>query len=313
MRRLLVVAAALLGLCAPADAGDLAITDDAGRRVIVPDHPVRIVSLDDMSLTVPLLELGVIPIGSQGRLDQAGRPFVRSSRTLTGLDFDNTGMAFLGMNPVDVEAVAALKPDLIVTLRVRPTPPAQLQQIAPTVVIDDLERDPVAIYALLGEITGRQSEAARLERDYREKIAELRRLMPPGGLSASVITATADGKITVEHTYGSLGAVLRDAGFRFPPLIDALPRGGSASLSSEALPDLDADILFDTYRNDRGERPDDARARLEAMLPDACTFLRACRDGRYVIIPRDDAKSFSYRAKAMIVQQMLMIFAPSNN
>lgn len=302
MRRLLVVAAALLGLCAPADAADRTVTDDAGRRIVVPDHPVRVVSLDDMSLTVPLLELGVIPIGSQGRLDKAGRPFVRSSRALTGLDFDNTGMAFLGMNPVDVEAVAALKPDLIVTLQVRSTPIGQLQQIAPTVVIDDLKRDSAAIYALLAHITGRQAEAAKLEQSYRDEIAELRRLMPAGGLSASVITATADGKIAVEHTYGSLGTVLRDAGFRFPPLVDALPRGGSVTLSPEALPELDADILFDTYRNDRGEQPDDARARLEAMLPDACTFLRACRDGRYFIVPRDDAKSFSYSAKSKAVR-----------
>lgn len=34
-------------------------TDDLGRKVTVPAHPKRIVSLHDLDITIPLIELGV--------------------------------------------------------------------------------------------------------------------------------------------------------------------------------------------------------------------------------------------------------------
>jgi iron complex transport system substrate-binding protein len=36
-------------------------TDDLGRKVVVPVHPKRIVSLHDLDITIPLIELGVPP------------------------------------------------------------------------------------------------------------------------------------------------------------------------------------------------------------------------------------------------------------
>lgn len=45
------------------------------------------------------------------------------------------------------------------------------------------------------------------------------------------------------HSYHSLGRVLRDAGFRFPPLIESIPEGGRMDVSAERLPEL-MPILF---------------------------------------------------------------------
>ena len=42
-------------------------TDDLGRVVTVPRHPQRIVSLHDLDITIPLIELGVPPVASHGR------------------------------------------------------------------------------------------------------------------------------------------------------------------------------------------------------------------------------------------------------
>lgn len=283
-------------------AQDRMVTDDLGRRIAVPEKPVRIVSLDDVSLTVPLFELGAVPIASEGRIDARGHTFIRSSLMVTGRDFDNTGMTFLGRNPVDVEVVAQLRPDLIVILKSRPTPPEQLQAIAPTVVIDDIKRSSAQIYELLAELAGKERELQVLRKRYDTQIAQLKRIAASrGATSVSILNATEDGKIGVEHTYGSLGAVLRDAGFSFPPLVDRLAPNGSAAFSAEALPELDADIIFDTYRNDKDETPDDARARMAALLPDYCRFLSACRQGRYYIVPRDEAKSITYAARMMAV------------
>lgn len=54
------------------------------------------------------------------------------------------------------------------------------------------------------------------------------------------------------HSYHSLGRVLRDAGFRFPPLIESIPEGGRMDVSAERLPELDADFVFATWRGDTG-------------------------------------------------------------
>lgn len=277
------------------------IVDDAGRRVEISDRPLRIVSLDDADLTVPLLELGIVPIASQGRLGRNGHHFLRSGLTLTGLDFDNTGMTFLGMQPVDVEAVAALKPDLILTFKSRPTPPEQLQAIAPTVVIDDVVRGPDGIYDILAELTGQQEVLAMLRRRYLAQISQLRKSAGENPPTISVISATGDRKLSVERSYGSIGLVLRDAGFASPELTRRIPANSGAVFSPEALPEFDADIIFDTYRNDRNETAENAKQRLESMMPGYCRFLRACRNGRYYFLPRDEAKSTTYAARMMAI------------
>lgn len=275
------------------------IIDDTGRLVEIGERPQRIVSLDDADLTVPLLELGVVPIASQGRLGRGGHHFLRGGLTLTGQDFDNTGMTFLGMQPVDVEAVAALRPDLIITFKGRSTPPEQLQAIAPTVVIDDIARGPDGIYDILADLTGRQATLDLLKRRYRAQIAQLRLMAGDKPPVISVISATGDRKLSVERSYGSIGLVARDAGFASPALTKTIAENSGAVFSPEALLDFDADLVFDTYRNDRNETAKDARRRLENMLPGYCRFLRACREGRYYFLPRDEAKSTTYAARMM--------------
>lgn len=285
------------------------LVDDAGRRVTVPDRPLRIVSLDDADLTVPLLELGIIPIASQGRMGRDGKPFIRSSRTLTGLDFDNTGMEFLGMHPIDVERLAALKPDLILILKGRPTPAEQLQAIAPTVVIDELTRNPDGVYALLAELTNRRQALDVLKRRYEAQIEQLRGMAGESPPMISVIAASSDRKINVERSYGSIGLVLRDAGFPSPRLTRTIAENSDAVFSPEVLPEFDADVIFDTFRNDRNETWRDAHGRMEALLPGYCRFLRACRDGRYYFLPRDEAKSTSYAARLMAIAMITGIMS----
>ena len=43
-----------------------------------------------------------------------------------------------------------------------------------------------------------------------------------------------NGKVTVHYSYHALGRVLRDAGFRFPPLIDKIPDGQRIDVSAAA-------------------------------------------------------------------------------
>ncbi|MCV6069880.1 iron-siderophore ABC transporter substrate-binding protein, partial [Escherichia coli] len=94
------------------------------------------------------------------------------------------------------------------------------------------------------------------ERRYQAQINALKATLDSQKITVSVIQAN-QGKINVMHSYHSLGRVLRDAGFRFPPLIESIPEGGRMDVSAERLPELDADFVFATWRGDNGGKPQD--------------------------------------------------------
>lgn len=298
-------ALALAALAAPAFAQDTrTFADDAGRSVEIPAEPQRIVSLHDLSITLPLLELGVTPVGSHGRTTAEGVPFIRASKVLTGIDFDNSDILFMGNLPADIEAIAAIEPDLIITTPWQTAPLEQLELIAPTIVLDDTQRGDYGLYEALAEITGTRDRYETLESRYADQIAQIRRLIDTENVTVNVIQGV-NGEVLSWHTYGTLGRVLRDAGFSFPERVDAIPEGEFVRLSGESLPELDADILFVTYRTDALETPADAVAYLEQVMPNFCDFLHACRNNQMIVMPREEASSSSYYALGVMAYTVL--------
>ncbi|WEF30027.1 ABC transporter substrate-binding protein [Klebsiella aerogenes] len=293
----------LAGVASAADMQTQTFTDDLGRVVTVPLHPQRIVSMHDLDITIPLIELGVPPIASHGRTRADGSHYLRSSAQLTGIDFDNSDIRFIGTADIDLEAVAAAKPDLIITEPSRHVSVEQLAKIAPTVSIDHLQGSAPRIYSKLAQLTGSQARLAVLERRYQEQIKQLKATVDPQQYTVSVIQAN-NGKVTVHHSYHALGRVLRDAGFRFPPLIDNIPDGQRIDVSAEQLPDLDADFVFATWRSDTGGKPQDERQAMEAVMPGWCDFMRACRTGHYILLPREEVISNSFAALTLMVAQV---------
>ncbi|ODT71093.1 MAG: preprotein translocase YidC [Pelagibacterium sp. SCN 63-23] len=292
--KLLLLATSLAVLSMPALAQETrSFVDDAGRIVEIPAEPLRIVSLHDLSITVPLLELGVMPVGSHGRTSAEGEPFIRSSNVLTGVDFGNSDITFVGNLPADIEAVAALDPDIILTTPWQTADVAQLAAIAPTIVLDETVRGDFGIYDALAELTGTEERLTVLRARYKGQIAQIRRLIDTENVSVNVIQGV-DGQVLSWHTYGALGKVLRDAGFSFPARVDAIAEGEFDRMSAEALPELDADFLFVTYRTDTLETPGDATAHLEAVMPGFCDFLHACRENQMIVMPREEASASSY-------------------
>lgn len=297
--RLVVLALAIAGVCAPAHAQTRAFTDDLGRTVQVPVRPQRIVSLHDLDITLPLIELGVMPVASHGRVRPDGTRFLRAGKLLTGVDFDTAPIAFIGANAIDIEAVAAAKPDLIITSPTRDTPVSQLERIAPTVSIEHLKGGPAAIYGKLADLTGTGARLAALQARYAAQIAQLRSFVDTGSLSVVSFQAN-QGKITLFHTDRALGRVLRDAGFRFPKIVEGMSEGDRMDVSAERLPDLEADLAFGTFRSDLGHGPATEMADMEKVMPGWCRLMKACRDGRYVLLPRDETISNTYAALNLV-------------
>lgn len=308
MKSLLLTLAVVLCTSIPAVAEPLRLVDDLGRMVVLEHPATRIVSDYDIDVTIPLIELGVVPIASHGRIRGDGTPYLRSSKLLTGVDFDNSDIIFLGAAEIDLEKVAALKPDLIVTEVSRSTSVEKLEQLAPTLVINSDLGAP-HIYKLLAAATGREPERLRLESRYTAQIALLKSEVRTETRTVSVFQPLR-GKLNVYHSYRAIGQVLRDAGFRFPRLMDEVPEGQSIVVSAERLPELDADVIFDPYRSDRKAG---AKAEIEAMakiIPGFCRFLVACREGRYILIPREEAISNSYAALSRMVATVQTAFGP---
>jgi iron complex transport system substrate-binding protein len=278
--------------------------DDAGRTVEIPADPQRIASLHDLSITIPLIELGVYPVASHGRTTEAGEGFIRSSKVLTGVDFDNSDIEFLGNLPVDIEAVAAAEPDLIITTPWQTASIEQLEAIAPTIVLDDTARGDFGMYEALAELTGTTDTLAILEGRYDSQIEQIRRLIDTESISVNVIQGV-DGEVLSWHTYGGLGRVLRDAGFTFPERVEAIAEGEFERMSAETLPELDADFLFVTYRTDTLETPADALGHLEQVVPNFCEFLHACRQNQMIIMPREEASAASYYALGVMAYTVI--------
>lgn len=300
LRKILVAAALALATMASAHAEETRLfTDALGREVNIPANPKRIAALHDLTVTVPLLELGVTPVGSLGRNAPDGSFFIRGARTLTGVDFANSDIVNLGSFPVDVEAVAALDPDLIITTVYDNTSIEQLETIAPTIVTEDNMRGDFVLFDDYAEITGTGERLKTLKTRYAGQIAQIRELADTSKISVAVF-GPHQGQIVAWHTYGAIGKVLRDAGFRSPAIVDAIPGSDRKYFSAEELKAFDADFIITTYDMRSGLSPKDLLEEFEALVPGFCQHLHACRNGQFIMLPREDAVTRSFEALTMM-------------
>lgn len=209
MRRIAYIAATL-AFASPAfaldcDDGFHAFTHAAGETCI-PNDPQRIVSLHDLSITLPLVELGEADqiVGSQGRTDTTGQPFLRGVKDVFDVSFDNSDIAFVG---VDAEAIAALSPDLIIGRAPFDVDSYDnYSQIAPTVLIDLNNLDYFGRLSAIADIAGETAQFNRKAEQYDASITEVRRLIPnPEDITVSFIMPNArSGTIEIYDDYYAL-------------------------------------------------------------------------------------------------------------
>ncbi len=305
MRNLAAVTIAAAALMVPALAQETrSIIDDTGTEVSIPLKPLRIVSLHDSVLTVPLLELGVMPVGSHGRGETEEEAFIRASITLTGIDFDNSDIEWVGNYPADVERVAELEPDLILTTPWQPAAIDQLRQIAPTVVLDYTMRTDWEIYDWIADLTGTTDRVDMMKRRYQYQIALIKEVIDTENILVSTIHANP-GELFAYNPYSNIGKVLIDAGFQRPKLITDIPPGENAKFSAEQLPEFDGDFIFTTYRSTGGDKPEDVKANFESVLPAYCAVLHACRENQMIMLSRAEASATSYYALGAVAYLIL--------
>lgn len=273
------------------------VMDDAGREVSIPVQAKRVVSQNDNRLTLPLLELGAPIVGSAGRLDAQGQPYLRAVPDLLGITYANSGIDYIGTyNDLDYERIAALQPDLIVTMIEAQAEP--LSRIAPTVVIDPNEYPVKAGMQRLADISGQQANYQRLADNYDRKLAQSRgyfeALETKPQLSVTFSFPAGDA-LYVYRDLGALTVAIDDLGLSLPDWIAQMDER-QISLSPERLMDLDADFLINFYGSTPEDGPKAVRTGLDRFFPGWCQALHACRQGQVLFFPY---ASFGYAFSAL--------------
>jgi iron-siderophore transport system substrate-binding protein len=229
----------------------------------VPVEPQRVVVLDSPHLDTALA-LGVTPVGSVQSDVAEGLPGYLGDRT-EGIEVVGT------IEEPDLEAIAALEPDLILSSQVRHEAIyEQLGDIAPT-VFTEYEEGWEAIVGTTADALGRADEGEELLADYRDRAGEVGEAVGASDLRASVVRFLPDEtRVYGPDTFS--GSVLTDVGFGLPDL--EYDEYSMAYLSAEEITQADADILFATTY---GPAEETTRGSVSALWGGLSAVQRGCQ------------------------------------
>lgn len=224
----------------------LTITHEAGETTI-PVAPARVVTIGD-EITEVIAALGIKPVGVAGRM-QGGAVGGALSKTNYYTTEQIGTPTFVGsVTEPNIEAVAALNPDLILYLNYDDTIYKALAQIAPTLGYDlGKQARWQSVIGELGRIWGRETQAAQVVRDFQAQRDALRAELAPIAAQSPNVTLLylPDAQTTfVFNQEFALGGLIQELGFTPTPPADVPLENGLATISAEALAGLDTDSVL---------------------------------------------------------------------
>lgn len=219
-RRLIITMCALVTLLTTACGGDdAAPTEAPAEDTRVVEHamgsteivgtPERVVVLDTGELD-SVLALGVTPVGAVGADATSGLLSYLQDRT--------QGVEIVGTIPEpNLEAIAALQPDLILSSKLRHEDIyGQLTGIAPTVFAEKVGVAWKENFLLAGEALGKRADAERILDEYQQQAQRTGQAFgDPSQLEVSMVRFMPDG-IRLYGKGSFIGTILEDAGFARP-------------------------------------------------------------------------------------------------
>jgi iron complex transport system substrate-binding protein len=227
-------------------------TEAATTRTVVHDQgetevqaePERLVVLDSPHLDTAL-SLGVEPVGAVSVFADAGLPAYLGDRA-EGIEVVGT------IEEPDLEAIAGLQPDLILSATVRHEGIYdQLSQIAPTVFTESSGTNWKDGFELVAEALGKQDEGEQALDDYATRVADLGDEVGAADKTAAIVRfLPGETRIYGPDTFS--GSVLAEVGFALPDL--DYDEYSMAYISAEQVELIDeADAIFTTTYGDPAE------------------------------------------------------------
>ncbi|WP_409329064.1 ABC transporter substrate-binding protein [Trujillonella humicola] len=167
----------------------------------------------------------------------------------TSAIFDDLGLTTQPYgSELDVEAVAALEPDVIIGVSIPTTAAAeaQLEAIAPTTVVDYTAGWEEQL-AVVAEALGREDEAAAVQQRVEDSADDLAAALEDAGRGGAVVSVVGDnGGFFSPPGSTAVGSVLSGVGLTRPPAQEASGDATSPFVlfTAETLPDHDGDAIF---------------------------------------------------------------------
>ncbi|TGE35263.1 iron-siderophore ABC transporter substrate-binding protein [Desulfosporosinus fructosivorans] len=211
----------------------------------VPTTPKRVVVLTNEG-TEALLTLGIKPVGAVK--SWTGNPWYEHIKN------DMEGVQVVGdEGQPNLEAIAALKPDLILGNKMRQEKIyTQLSAIAPTVFTETLRGEWKNNFTVYADALNKSTEGQKVIGDFNKRIADFKK-QAGDKLSTQVsIVRFMSGKTRIYYSQTFSGIILKELGFARPQ--SQTKDAFADDVTKERIPEMDGDILFYfTYETGNGD------------------------------------------------------------
>ena len=248
------------------------VTDVVG-EVEIPVNPERIVDISGASDILSLIGYDVI-----GTANSDGYDYTKFPTYLEDVLGDAQILGYSMLAEVDVEAIIALEPDLIVISTVQEKMYDQLSKVAPVVMVEMKQVDWQEDFMHVAQIFGEEEKATAWINDYLAKAETVgTKIKEMNGEESSYLSFLASAGSLFVFDSAALGTVLyEDLGLEKP---EGMPQQENISLpviTLEGLVDIDADYIFAIATDE------DLKA-----LQDSSVWNNtdAVKNGNYVILP----------------------------
>lgn len=250
MKFLKSISGAVLGmsfLLGSASAAEYKIEHSMGVATLA-DTPKRIVVLTNEG-TEALVVLGIKPVGATNSWN--GDPDF-----YTFIKDDLEGVVAVGKeHKINLEAIVALEPDLIIATKVRHEKIyPQLEQIAPTVVSLTIGESMLENLELYGRAVGKEAEAKQAVANYHSHVKKLHDALSEDNLNEKIsIVRFMPSNVRIMQKLSFSGRILEEVGFKRTPSndIDAFME---KTESKERIPAMDGDRIFFHKWNDDADK-----------------------------------------------------------
>ncbi|MEU9063568.1 iron-siderophore ABC transporter substrate-binding protein [Streptomyces sp. NPDC048430] len=217
-------------------------------NIKVPVAPKRVVVLDTAELD-SALTLGVKPVGATHTGTESGYLSYLPKEKVAGIE--DVGEM---MTP-NLEAIAGLKPDLILTSKIRHGDAYdELSKIAPTVMTENTGYPWKENFQVHANALGKVPAAEKVIAGYDAHVGEVTEAL--GGKEKAAATEVnmvrfvegADIRIYGRQSY--IATILADVGLGRPAIVDKAEDGFSYDVSPEKIDQADADVVFHSTYGD---------------------------------------------------------------
>ena len=293
----LLISTVLLAISATAEARE--VVDTMGRTVDIPDHPERVVVMSEPAIAVPMIELGVNPIGSFGRADdgtyQVGADFID---TLFGPN-QKKPQGIGNNRQVDLEKLYSMKPDLIIGIEFDIDKIKQLSTVAPVYMqhYTTGHLDNFAIEENLAKLFDKETTFQTLKEQYFEDVQETKKQLPESLENKTYLPVIIMDQINIVGEGIGVSQPLNDLGMKpFEVSNDKTHSDGSPKIvlpiSAETFGSLNPDILVVIINWGAPDKSIEAtNEALNKLVPGWATYMKPAREGRVIYL--DGSKVFT--------------------